>query len=312
MNVWQIDFTLEGALGTPLRSNTLWGHLCWAVRHRDGEGALERWLTAQEREPLLLSDAFPRGWLPRPLLAPSPLAELPPAPTERLVRASRLKKLKRRAWLTAGDFAALQQGMSEARLLERWEACSKPDLEGTVTKRRARNSIDRRTGRTPDDGGLYFQDEVWYPGAGPHLWGFACAENLTASELEDLLNAVGRSGYGRDASTGRGRFRAAVREDSTGLFRHRGNRWMTLSRGTLSPGMRRPRYRLETHYGRLGGERAAAGSPFKHPLLLVASGSTFAGDGGPHGELLRGVHPTLEDVRENALHLCLPFTEVEP
>lgn len=316
MGIVCYHLTLEGPLGTPVRSNTLFGHLCWALRHRAGETALVEWLAGFDEAPLRLSDAFPVGALPRPLVRP-----LGPGGLERwlerhggeaLENLSRLKGYRKRRWIGVDDFLALRDGFSEERLYDRW-AQSGDDPGGARaprTERVARNQIDRLTGRTPETDGLFFQHDTWYPGEGPHLWVFADPGGLGAERLTELLTLVGRLGYGRDASIGRGRFRAEQAEPPAGLFEGGGNRWMTLSRGILTPGMEKPRYRLSTHYGRLGADRATGqASPFKKPLLLVEPGSTFSGDPGPHGALLGGVHPTVPDARENAYHLCVPFTE---
>ena len=67
---YRVRLTLRGPLATPLHSGTLFGHLCWAWHYRDGETGLGRWLEGLADDPLLISDAFPAGYLPRPLLAP--------------------------------------------------------------------------------------------------------------------------------------------------------------------------------------------------------------------------------------------------
>ncbi|WP_025324159.1 type III-A CRISPR-associated RAMP protein Csm4 [Deferrisoma camini] len=316
MGILCYHLTLEGPLGTPVRSNTLFGHLCWALRHRDGEGALTDWLADFDAAPLRLSDAFPVGVLPRPLVRPLAPGELDRwlerHGGDELEALSRLKRFRKRRWIAVDDFLALRHEYREDRLYDRW--VETPETAGSDagarTERVAHNQIDRWTGRTPETGGLYFQHDTWYAGDGPHLWVFADPGALGADRLTELMTLVGRVGYGRDASTGRGRFRVEPAEPPAGLFEGAGNRWMTLSRGVLTPGMGEPRYRLATHYGRLGADRATGQpSPFKRPILLVEPGSTFSGDEGPHGALLDGVHPSVADVRENAYHLCVPFTE---
>ena len=41
---WRVTLRLEGALGTPLVSGTIFGHLAWAMRDAKGEPALVQWL----------------------------------------------------------------------------------------------------------------------------------------------------------------------------------------------------------------------------------------------------------------------------
>ena len=75
MPAHRIRLRLCGPLATPLHSGTLFGHLCWAKRLREGEAALTDWLAALPESPLLLSDAVPHDHLPRPLLQPGDRAE---------------------------------------------------------------------------------------------------------------------------------------------------------------------------------------------------------------------------------------------
>ncbi len=318
MAILQIDLTLDEPFGTPFRSNTLFGHLCWALRYSRGEAELGRLLDGFDEAPVRLSDAFPHGHLPRPLTAPMS-AETRHALGEELARGSglsrseamaRLKTLRKRRWVSRDTFVSLRAGFGEHALYRAWlhreELAPDPPLE----VQRAGNQINRLTSRTPSEGGLYFQQEHWFGGDGPHLCLFADPGSLGEDLLLDLLEQVGRNGYGRDASTGRGRFRVSPGPPADDLFRPGGNRLMSLSRGVLTENTTGARYRLSPHFGRLGGHRAnAAAGPFKRPLLLTEPGATFDNEPGPHGALLRGVHPALDDVCENAYHLCVPFTE---
>lgn len=300
MNYYRVRIELEGPLGTPLHSGTLFGHLCWARRYLDGEEALARWLASlEEGEPFLISSGVPAGLLPRPLLAP--------------VRGRvEEKQIRKRGFLPLSDFLALRNRLSAAALAEK--LCDAPG--GRFDRRLAHNTIDRRLGTTPEEGGLYFVDEFWPRGApdGDACWDVYVGASLSAGELAELFDRVGRLGYGRDATIGRGRFRVAVEEASQGLFEASGRRRMSLSHGSLTRNMARPRYRLEPHFGKLGPVAAAqaGANPFKYPLVLLRPGATFEPAGvGPFGELLGGVHPAAGFVRHNAWHLAIPYDEPE-
>lgn len=302
MNYYRVRIELEGPLGTPLHSGTLFGHLCWARRYLDGEEALARWLASlEEGEPFLISSGFPAGLLPRPMLAP--------------VRGRvEEKRIRKRGVLPLSDFLALRNRLTAAALAEK--ACDAPGQAGRFEHRLAHNTIDRRLGTTPEEGGLYFVDEFWPRGA-PDVdarWDVYVGASLSAGELAELFQRVGRLGYGRDATIGRGRFRAAVEAAPEGLFEASGRRRMSLSHGSLTPNMTRPRYRLEPHFGKLGPVAAAqaGANPFKYPLVLLRPGATFEPAGsGPFGELLREVHPAAGFVRHNAWHLAISYDEPE-
>ena len=156
---------------------------------------------------------------------------------------------------------------------------------------------------------MYFTEDEWAEGEARYR-DIYVSSSLSAGELRKMFELTGRWGYGRDGGTGRGQFEVTVEAEESGLFRHAGNRRMSLSHGSLTANMAEPRYRLETHYGKLGGMFANTATPFKYPLCLLRPGATFRPAGeGPFGELLDHVHPHRAEIVQNAWHLAVPFTE---
>ena len=130
--------------------------------------------------------------------------------------------------------------------------------------------------------------------------------------LRVLLAHLGRSGFGKAASLGRGRFELVdLAPDPELANLPDANRRLSLSRGIVGPNMRDALWRLEPHFGKTGPQLALGGaSPFKRPLLLTKPGATFtpAGDG-RFGAWLGGVHPNRPEIGHNAFHVAIPFTE---
>jgi len=321
MKTYKVELELLGPVSTPFHSGTLFGHLCWRLREKEGEKALKQFLEELAEAPFLVSDAFPAGYLPRPLLPPQRGRPASRGPLTKITvhELDKIKKVRKRSWIRAEDFLDIRDRLSESALLERITG----DGEGPGKLdeyRTAHNTINRLTGTTPPYGGLYFMDELWPREEPDAHWDVYVRCRQEASWLDEIFGLVGEYGYGKDASLGRGCFRATVSEADARLFEHRGNRLMSLSHGSLTGNMHEPRYRLATHYGKLGGERAVTGkqvdgetmlAPFKYPLSLLKPGATFAPGGeGPFGELLRGVHNIYKDVVHNAWHLTIPYTEV--
>jgi len=305
-----VRLTLNAPLGSPLHSGTLFGHLCWALRYQDSEAALNDWLLELPEAPFLLSDGLPAGWLPRPLLAPPPRFSQQPgeARDEFREKLEQAKKLRKRGWIRVTDFLALRDGLTETRLAARLDPKTSPPTPRRV--RIAHNTIDRHTGTTPDSGGLYFMGEDWFADDARERDVYV-RTTLPRERVAGLFSLVGELGFGRDATLGRGQFQASLTEPPSGLFDFEGNRCLSLSHGSRSANMAAPRYKLHTHYGKVGGLYAGGVmSPFKRPLLLCRPGATFApADGGPFGELLAGVHPHDSSIRHNAWHLTVPFSE---
>ncbi|MCZ2153000.1 MAG: hypothetical protein LC114_03695 [Bryobacterales bacterium] len=311
MAYWHIELRLKSAFATPFHSGTLFGHLCWAYRDLHSDAALSEWLQGLPDHPFLISDALPAGYVPRPILSP----------TLNGIDAIHAKQIKRRQHVPLKLFLAARGEFSEAKIAEM--LMNDPPENAARPHRTAHNRIDRITGTTPESGGLYFSDEYWPQSDEDGLSGFGfepandrldvyVSTELPSQELGALFTHVGENGFGKDAALGRGRFTAVVQAPPKGLFEGGGNRWMTFSHGSLTANMLAARYRLRTHYGKLGPALANHRSPFKYPLTLLEPGSTFFSEGdGPFGDLIRNTHPD-EDLRHivhNAWHLAVPFTE---
>jgi CRISPR-associated protein Csm4 len=306
MAFYQVTLELEGPLGTRLHSGTLFGHVCWAWRDAHGEESLGKWLATLPEQRFELSDGMPAGYLPTPLLEPMPRRE--GGGRDATGRAQEQKKLRKRGWLSWAGFAAIRGRASAAAVAAQLGQEEPPALPRA--HRMAHNTVDRRTGRTPESAGLFFVDEEWPEPEKGRRWEVYVSTDLSVGVVRELFQQVGRMGFGRDASAGRGRFRAEAAAAPAGLFDAEGTRRLSLSHGSLSGNMTEPLYRLETHYGKTGAPLGTGRSPFKYPLTLLRPGATFtAEDSGPFGALLTGVHPQRPEVVHNAWHLTVPFTE---
>lgn len=72
METGKIQLKLKSSVISPFHSDTLWGHICWALQYVYGENELNDFLRAYRTEepPLIISNAFPKGYLPAPVLPP--------------------------------------------------------------------------------------------------------------------------------------------------------------------------------------------------------------------------------------------------
>jgi hypothetical protein len=95
MNTFKFTVQPLTAFGTPLAGDTLFGHLCWAIRERNGENGLSDLLEGYTagRPFLVASDGFPEGLIPRPT-APDSALGLKTDPSQR-------KRARRLRWLQA-------------------------------------------------------------------------------------------------------------------------------------------------------------------------------------------------------------------
>jgi CRISPR-associated protein Csm4 len=317
VTLFHVCLRLQSPLGTPLHSGTLFGQLCWTRREYDGEAALDAWL-ADEEQVWALSDGVPAGLLPRPVVTPAPPSEEPKVADDR-------KKRKKRGYIRREAFVRIRGGVSEKTLGPHLVAVA--DRSATFVH----NTIDRRTGSTPETGGLYFLKEDWsfsppdpdraerlpdgQVEAGDRRDIYIEAPKQDTDDIRRLLSALGENGYGRDASLGRGRWTVESVTEDKELANGPNGRLLSLSHGSAEPDMDDLRCRLATHYGKAGPEVAVGGgaSPFKKPLLLTQPGATFKGVAGRrYGALIRGVHPDRPEIIHNAFHVAIPFAEGHP
>ncbi len=258
------------AFATPLMGDTLFGQLCWALRHGWGEVRLEELLNGYTAgQPfLVVSDAFPAGYLPMPAL-PSRTWQTEADPSQR-------KLMKRRVWLAETD---------TAHPLASWQEHAKtPDEIGVATQSQAqpRNSLNRLTLATGKGAGFapYSVRQHWYPPTARLDIHLRLDETrLSQADLGQALTAVGLSGFGKDANVGLGKFTLEALQQPPTLSQPDANAWLTLAPCApqgLALDAKRSYYRPFTRYGRHGAEAVLLGNPFKAPLLLAATGAVFS------------------------------------
>lgn len=70
MQTYKAAITPKSAFGTPLKGDTLFGQLCWAIHNRFGNARLIELLVDYTKgKPFVVtSDALPAGYFPRPVL----------------------------------------------------------------------------------------------------------------------------------------------------------------------------------------------------------------------------------------------------
>lgn len=293
-----VRFTLrpQTAFGTPLLGETLFGQLCWAYVHLFGEARFTDLLEgyAHGRPFAVLSDAFPRGFVPLPAL---------PNYLWQTLGGTDMKYLKKKAWLPA---SALREAP------HRWQTLSLTDGEVLLgglktTETVAHNTINRMT-MTTGTGQFapFVKSQTWYA-AGLALEVYAVFDDArtSAEELSAALRYVGLSGYGRDATAGLGKFTV---DDTPQICEPEpeSRSRLALSSCVFSAedGVDADKtfYRIRTHFGRHGDQMALAGQPFKRPVLIAATGAvitnTVANDCPFVGRGITGISP----VQPEAVH----------
>lgn len=286
MNWFRVIVKLRSPTGTPWQADTIFGHLCWVVAHRDGEEALRRFLQPflDGSPSFLLSDGFPPGLLPRPLSL-----SLPREDDLRYFQAAR--RLRKQTFLREDDFARAIRG--ESFLPENFgEELSTRVVVRAVLK----NQISRRTGTTQDEGSLFGFVEHWMP----EVVIYGKVQESHEEYLRGLFKELARSGYGKRKAVGYGAIDKLEFTGFKGFAVPAGaDGFVTLS--AFAPATKDPtdgRWRLRVKYGRLGEEFAFGPNPFKRPVVMLEPGSVFHDDSVKefYGGMVRDVsrtHPSV-------------------
>lgn len=266
MNGLTVTLRPLSAFGTPLAGDTLFGQLCWQLRLRRGEAGLDDLLEGYTGGlPFaIVSDAFPAGLLPRPTV-PDAVAQMPALP------AAERKAMKRRQWLPLA---------SHGLPLPQWlrQACEARSATPTL---QTQNTINRLTGTTGRGEFAPRQvDQIAFaPGTLLELHLLHDSARLPADELLTALSDIGQTGFGRDASSGLGKFEIVRSVTPSPILQGRPHRRaMTLAPCAPDPALLDAAncfYLPTTRFGRHGGIAAlgTGGGPFKRPILLAKTGA---------------------------------------
>jgi len=307
---YTIEITLESPIITSFQSDTIFGHICWAIRflYQNGEdklrGFLDDYDINKELPPLLVSNGFPLGYLPKPVIPPITQKGIDEivGKENRIENSFKIKTLRKLPLLPKNDFDKLQLGIITPKSLfqgmsESYKAIMK-DLANEQSMVVQHNTVNRMEGKVKR--GLYAQEETFFDFNAGKFVIYLKTYCFSREELKNIFTFIGDGGFGRDKSTGKGYFTFEVNE---GIDLHEAenpNAFMTLS--SFIPKENDPvegYYQTLLKYGKLGGLYAKGtpevnNNPFKKPLIMFSAGSVFYDKeyriGKPYGALLDDVH----------------------
>jgi CRISPR-associated protein Csm4 len=317
MSVTRYHITPLGPFSTPLRSDTLYGHLICAAATLDGAEGAESLIRAFESgpPPFVVSSAFPQGMLPMPSLSPMPRGEFRKLAGERREFKGELclaleaaKRFKKQPLVPDSLLFAASSFLSQKNLFTTWLDDPKPfaaqEHDSVVRELEPHNSIHRMTGAVLDQGGFYLAEATWR-GRDARLSIYVKAADRKL--FERYLDYVADTGFGADRSTGKGHF--AYERDETfdpAPFGREGNAHLSLSvcSATDLSGFSGS-YDFFAKYGKAWsgfGER----NPFKKPFAAFAEGAVFTRMPA-NGYVLRNIHPN-PSIVQVVQPLTLPVT----
>ena len=267
---------------TVLRSDTLFGCVCWAIREVFSEARLEELLQefVSGNPPFLLSSAFPFRdtsgrrihFYPRPVLAPAEF-ERPKDVSE----AEQQKKFRKVKWISEETLSKLTSGTwneADYYASDVWQD-EGPNLMDIEVQHNTINRLSGGTGTTPSTG-LYSLTEYAISDGGLFF-----LLNDETDVVESAFGFLEHFGIGGDSSLGKGRFEIEVTDADLPETPKEADRFMTLSLYAPRPSeMATVRseeawYNLVVRKGKVGGPFLRVEDFWKKSLTMFSEGSTF-------------------------------------
>jgi len=300
MKTFAVTIKPESPFGTPPKGDTIFGQFCWQAVLQAGllEQGFDHWIQLYPEKPFaVFSSAFPKikdvsgtvvYFLPRPAMPVNFIKSM-----TRKERAEASKREKSRKWLPVAEdglsdiapcaavtdrqvfaqyLATLADG--ERRLLQFLPANQQKPI---ATVNRAHNSIDRRTMTTGKGFDPFSMENFHYP-PGMELVVFA-AINEDALDQDRLcrgLENIGCFGFGRDASSGLGRFSVVEVMEINWPRLNKGAGCFTLAPCVPEQNKFSEQFALPfVRFGKHGDQLVLSRNPFKNPVVMADEGAVF-------------------------------------
>jgi len=293
MNLYKTTISPESNFATTLKSDTLFGQMCWSIKYAFGEKRLKELLASYGKEPfLVVSDGFSSGYLPKPKM-----------PSLLLGEDSQEKKLNRKKiWLTlkqleTGDFT---------------DALSDKTIESldtfTVTMH---NSINYKSFKT-DDGNFAPYGEKEFSFGKKDIYFLIDSSKFSFEDLKRSFSQLSLGGYGKDTTIGKGRFSFEDFEEIK--INNSSKTFMTLS-PISAKGLecKDIYYEPFTRFGKFGGDRAFKNA-FKKPILMADSASVVHFEDKRNLQYIGSAIKNISDAHPDAVHqgysIVVPIKEL--
>ena len=255
MKLYKTTITPESSFATPLKGDTLFGQMCWAIRYSFGNDKLKNLLEnyKNDKKPfLVVSDGFAQGFLPKPKMPGELLSE----------KSEDKKENRKKIWLTISEL--INGEYQNARTDE--EIKHKEKVHSQM-----HNSINYKYFHTTEGFDPYGVELFSIPKK--DIYFLIDEEQFNKEMLEKSFEMLKKIGYGKDTTVGLGRFDFEPFEEI--VFKQNSKTVMTLS--PFFPDEKEYEkffYEPFIRFGKMGGNRATTNA-FKKPLLLADTGSVI-------------------------------------
>ena len=248
-----------------LQSDTIFGNFAWGMRFVYGEKRLMNLLEDFKANPFIIfSDGFNKGYLPKPLL-------MPYLPEDNEIKLA--KKIKKSSFLKKEILFENVDNLSDEKIFNILKSEIKNSLKKVdsiqITQK---NSVNRLTNSVKE--GLYSIKEDF---SLKEIEIYFAYQNISKDEIVEVFNYISKKGFGKDKSTGKGKFTFKIDWEfkEKKYFTQKRGKFLSLSHTFYNPKNMLLYYgKTITKFPKAGGIYAFS-RPYKNPCIMYIPGSTF-------------------------------------
>lgn len=255
MQLYKASLKLKSSLVTPLKGDTIWGHIVWGIANHEGDDSVKKFLEAEKKsEPeLIVSSAFPKGTICKPF--PKHEMRKPQMSTKEYAQ---IKKKKKEKFVSAEKYLMnVEEETTHFR---------------TETVQTMHNSLNRFSG-TVEEGNLFTIEEFWSELQDYDLY---VLSNYSFERIKQLLDWAFENGFGADSSTGKGQIE--IGEIVPVNTKRTSQKYVALAPFVTDfSGIKEDSLRANTFIrsGKIGGAYSSFMSPYKKTVILFDEGAVF-------------------------------------
>lgn len=300
MKTYEITIRPLSGFGTPLKGDTLFGHICWQAVYDESlfGKSIDKLLADYEGNPfIVVSSAYPKLGnhyaLKRPDLPLDSLFDFEGMGKPDII--GKRKEYKSRKWMLIEQCHRINSiksndlYKSDKELFNLLKESYPDDSQREFRKKgitsytidfsQPHNTINRLTGTTGEGGFAPFavDQKVYLPQSELSVF-VGIADGIDNAQVKKAFQQIGDYGFGKDASTGLGKFKVGniAEIDLTALGSDKPNACYTLSPSVPNKGMfSKMFFSPFTRFGRHGDVLAKSKNPFKNPVIMADEGGVF-------------------------------------
>ena len=270
MKLYKTNIRTFGSFYSPIKGDMLFGMFCRTIADNSRDDRLSQYLKGYTSNSpfVVFSDAFPSGYLPKPTL---PFTYYAYAKNddedEKSVKQRKENKLKK--WIAVDKITLLSSEMTA--FFEKKDDYISKKLKTSV-------HLDPQTHHTT--GGKYsaYTEKQFIYSCELTIYVLLDEERIAPTEVQKFIVIMGKSGYGKKASSGYGKFELVSPLQQIELSTKSSDSYLTLA--PCVPQLDtfdkdKSFYHIFVRFGRHGNTLAQSANPFKKPVMTADTGAVF-------------------------------------